>query len=424
MSQESTAASQANAAQAKPSDVKTTNTAANVSGADAIARFAKAERERSTAKPAETEAAPETTTAPESTAVEVKPDATSSETTAADTANADLTEAVSTTDESEAPAEAIAEAEASTKSGEEGEPDVLSPHSSLDPKLKEKIQKRINKEVAKRGALEREVQDLKAKLESQSAAKTTAEEKPAEAQSQTATPPPAGTGPLAEYTDVSKLRALEQDAVAAADQVQDLLDSPKAWKTYTIPDPDNTDQTVEVTAAKIGDKFYTREQLVEIRRKAVATQREVPQRLSFLKARDEATKAAHATFPYLADKNSPEYQIAQQARREPWLAGLPNAEWIIGVQIEGIKAIEAKKAAAATAAKKPADAKSAAVKLPTKPAGDQTAVSTSGPVERVSSDAKSKQRLAAEEEKMRGKKGVSGNDVAAFLALKDSLTSR
>lgn len=427
MPQESNPATSQPAAPAKSSDVKST-TAANVTAAQAVARFAQAEQQAGGASPTGTEAAtPPPATTPETPAAEAAPEAQSqgSETPEGESAQTDLPEASPVDESAQAPATAPTEGE---EHDEAGETDVLSPESPLDPRLKEKIQKRINKERAKRGEIERQVDQLKNELAAlkqaqQPAAETPAATTPTEepiAPAPSALPVP--PVPLADHNDVSKLKQLEQEAVIAVDSVQDLLDTSRGWKDYNVPNPDNPEETITISATKVGNQLYTREQLVEIRRKAISTMREVPQRIAFINAREAATQQAHQLFPFLKDKNSPEYQQAQAWRRgAPWLNNLPNADLIIGVQIEGMKAIEARKAAAAKVAEKP---KPAAVMPKVKPAGDQAAVSTAGAVERTSVEAKQRQTASAEMEKMRAKGGVTGSEVAAFLARKELLNSR
>jgi hypothetical protein len=98
-------------------------------------------------------------------------------------------------------------------------------------------------------------------------------------------------------------------------------------------------------------------------------------------------------FPFLADKSSPEYQLAQQVRREvPFIATLPNADYIAGALVRGLRAIEADRQAA-TKATKPAPVRAIAPKAhsetPSAPArsnqlgGDEAKASVSREVNQI-----------------------------------------
>jgi len=88
---------------------------------------------------------------------------------------------------------------------------------------------------------------------------------------------------------------------------------------------------------KIGEALFTELDLKRKLREARRTLEDhIPQRAQFIAAKQQITKQAHERFPFLTDKQSAEYQMAEQGRRNPQYAALmamPNAEWILGVLV-------------------------------------------------------------------------------------------
>ena len=95
----------------------------------------------------------------------------------------------------------------------------------------------------------------------------------------------------------------------------------------------------------------------------------------------------------------------------PWMRNLPNADWIIGVQIEGLKAIEAKQKAKPEAKPKQA--------MSTKPPASQAVVSSAGGDVRTPSAAKAANQIEAMRMQLSKKGGVTANEAAAFLLARE-----
>ena len=321
---------------------------------------------------------------------------------------------------------------AAATSPEGDDDDVLSPTSTLDPATKEKLNKRVGKEVVKRKQLEaqlgKEADERKtlqgriAELESQIATKT-------EPAAQT---PPVLNGeaqPLANIGNVAELAKLQQEAKAAIRYAEETLDTPAKWRLKIVPlsDPDTGEAIIDPSTGearterfkvtKLGDQEVTEADMKAIMRRArITLEDQIPARTQFLQLQDAWRQKAVADFPFLTDKSSPDYQAAQAARRaNPWLAGLPQSDWIIGVQVEGLKAIESRKAKAKGEAETKAKAK-----VPPKAPADQTTVSASTAAPR-STAGSAKTALAAEREKLLAKRGVTGADAVSFLQRTSSL---
>ncbi|MFZ9959961.1 MAG: hypothetical protein ACO3GP_06180, partial [Candidatus Limnocylindrus sp.] len=141
---------------------------------------------------------------------------------------------------------------------------------------------------------------------------------------------------------------------------------------------------------------------------------DIPARTQFLQQRNQAQQLAYEKFPFLKDKSTPEYVAAQQAYLQmPWLKNLPNAEWIIGVQIEGLKALQAKEKGKAKPTKAPVIASS-------KPPSSQT-VATSGSSEsRVPASTKSATQVEALRQHLSKKGGVTTNEAVQFLLAREA----
>ena len=230
-------------------------------------------------------------------------------------------------DNSVNPDEATAESAEPSQEAEtpEGEADV--PSQDITPELQKKIDKRIGKEVAKRKALESRLAQLEAQIGEQTSSQS------AEQPAQKAAPAqmPANV-PLAQIDDFQSLSSLQQQAKEAKRFAQDQLDRD------------------DFEPIQIGDTVLGRSELKAILRNAEKTlDDDIPARSQFLTQKQQSQQVAHQMFPYLKDKNAPEYVLAQQALSQmPWMKNLPNADWIIGVQIEGLRSLEAKQKSAKT----------------------------------------------------------------------------
>lgn len=278
-----------------------------------------------------------------------------------------------------------------TEGEEEG---VLSHKSPLDKKLRGEIQERINKEVSKRKSLEEKVLELEAEVRRKEDVKTS----PAEA------PMPQGPLPLSEFNDLPSLEKHGDHAKKAARWARDQLDR-----------DDFTDEGIQING-----EVYDKPRLKAIIRAAeVALEDEIPARKTFLRQRSEMSQQAVTLFPFLQDKSSPDYQLAVAAYREnPWLRERPNADYIVGLVIEGKKAVEARVAAKSSPVAKP--------KAPpvAKPAGDQTAVSSGAPTNRGASGSTARAAMAAERGEFMKKGAISASEAVAFLLHREKLTKR
>ena len=295
----------------------------------------------------------------------------------------------STSAPEEAPAEsAEAEPQPEAQAEDAGEADV--PSQDITPELQKKIDKRIGKEVAKRKALEAQLNEMKlamAQAQTQQQPQTPAQPAPL-------APLPANV-PLAQIEDVQSLVALQQQAKEAKRFAQEQLDRD------------------DFEPFKMGNQVINRDSLKTILRNAEKTlDDDIPARAQFLTQKQEAQKLAHQMFPYLKNKETPEYVLAQQALQQmPWMRNLPNADWIIGVQIEGLKALEAKQKAKPESKPKPA--------MSSKPPASQSVVSSAGGDVRAPSATKAANQIEALRMQLSKKGGVTANEAAAFLLARE-----
>ncbi len=315
--------------------------------------------------------------------------------------------------ESTAPAEetetAAETTEAAPEETEEEADSVPSQTISFTPEQQKLLNKRIGKEVAKTKAMEAQKAELAAKV-AELEAKVAAP-----AQQAPVVVSPAPNTPLSDINDIVALGKVQETAKEAARYIEDTLDDPARWQTMT--DPNNEDRQVKVH--KIGEALFTETDLKRKLREARRTlEDQIPQRAQFLAAKQQITQNAHARFPFLTDKQSPDYQLAELGRRNPQYASLmamPNAEYLLGVLVKGHRAIEAEDAAKAAPAKKPA------VAIKPKPAADQTAVSASGAAARAPIGSAERQQIAAESAKLSAKGGITSDDAVGLLLKQSQL---
>jgi len=333
---------------------------------------------------------------------------TSTQTPETPTARAEQApELTATTEETPAPETTEVAPETPTP---EADP-VHSQTHSFTPEQQEIFNRRLRKELAKTSAIQSQMEEAKAKLS----------EMEAKLNSQQAAPPPpppvASNVPLSGFNDLASLADLKKTAKDALRYVEEVLEDPSRWNTSTVVDPVTGDER-DVTYHNIGDVSYTKADLISQRRQARATLEDhIPKREQFISTRVESTRQAHIQFPFLADTSSPEYKVAEAARKNPALASImsmPQAEYILGVQIRGLRAL-AEDAAAAAAKTKP--------KAPaSKPASDQVMVS-SGSASAVRQPATNGERgkLAAEMAKMGSKGGINSVDAQSLLLRHEQL---
>jgi len=278
-----------------------------------------------------------------------------------------------------------------------------------EARIREKVQKRVNEEVAKRKEMEDRIANLEAALKQAQQPKPV-DEKPA----------PVGKGPLADINDLDSLATRMRQAKEA-----------QRWAQAHLNRGDIGE------GVQLGDNILDRDNLINIVREADITINDhVPERQKFLMSKAEAIKQAHGLFPFLNDPKSEDFKIAQQAyQANPWLQDLPNADFIVGVQVEGLKAIKMKqeirekmRAEAASKNSKPSPAAPAAKPgLPAKPlpvakpAGDQTAVSSNTSAARVPTQSVAKRALESDRQKLSTKGAVTASEAAALLQRSDQL---
>jgi hypothetical protein len=290
------------------------------------------------------------------------------------------------------------EEQAPEENQEAQDQNVLSQLRNLDPntrnlverliketraKDQESINRRIGKEVAKTKSLEARLAEMESAP-------------PKEKEVQVPVTLPTADQPLANINDKATLTVEYRKARDVYRMVDDLI----------MAGPD------EMGEYKVEDKTFTKEQLIQIRRNSAKMVDEfIPQRLRFLDAKEQHTALAKKDFPWLNQPESQEYKLAQEQRRSaPWLAALPNSDYLVGVFVEGIKALQEK-----------ATPKVAPITPPARKApSDQTASSqtASGGV-RDGGLSIQRERVQGSMQKMSKAGGVNGRDVAAFLLNKE-----
>ncbi len=280
--------------------------------------------------------------------------------------------------------------------------------NSLTPEIQEILNKRIAREVAKTKAKQAQLEaDYQAKVaELQSKAPVTAPEP---------TTPVVLTGqPLAEINDSATLNKLQQTAKEAIRYVEDVLEDPSQWKAITIPDGQGGEQSIKVHAIGQGKDqvLYTEADLRAQRRKAKVTLEDhIPSRAQFLNSRTTAQQEAYKAFPFLTNKTSAEYQMVEAAKRNPANAAIlsmPNADYALGLMVEGQMAIQAREAAKG----KPVVTKP---KVAVKPPSDQTAVSAStAPTREPAGNQAAARRLQAQKDSLK-KGNINPQDAAKLL---------
>lgn len=302
--------------------------------------------------------------------------------------------------EGTAPA-AAEETPAAAETIPEEDADTVHSQTSFTPEQQAILNKRIGKEVKKTAAIkeqyERKIAEMEARLNERATSPAT--ETPA------APPAPiaAGDQPLANIHDFTALGTLQKQAKDAIRYVEEVLDRNADGE----PLPQGWDKKSLKEAA---------------RNARITLEDHIPMRAQFITQRQQFSQQAAQEFPYLTDKSAPEYQSVQAAyRSHPWLNSLPNADMIVAFQIEGMKAIEAKRAAAKAASTTPAKPliKPAAT---VRPGGDQTAApSGASPATRVPVETATRQKLAAEKAKILAKGGVTAEEGVALLQRNEQL---
>lgn len=303
---------------------------------------------------------------------------------------------VETPDTEESKVEAEAQAEVEAAEPEESETDVLSKSTSLTPEQQAIIDKRIGKAVAKQRKAERDAAELKLQI---AELQSKAEAQPAPAQdSPSLVPLPIGAPPLANINTIEGLQKLQSEAKQAV-------------------------RFAEISLRKISDggaapEGFTKDLLYEVLDNARTTLEDsIPARAQFLQTRHQVQQKASELFPFLNDRNSSDYKIAQGVwERHPYLRNTPDGDAAVGLIVEGLKAVESRNKVQA----KPAPVVNKPVISKPKPASDQTAVSATGS-ERVPVSTASDRALGAELAKLSLRGGVSASEYALSLSKQSQL---
>ena len=313
----------------------------------------------------------------------------------------------STTQESEAAPEAASEQEQAEPEAD----DVLSQLNQLDPKAQEvakallerqkerlvgKFEKRIGKEVGKRKtteqALSEQVQSLAQQLE----------QLRGQPKQETVPPPPLAnpSNPLSNINDISTLNQEFIKAKEAMRTAEDLIAQME----------DNNLDSIDY-----GGNQFNRQQVKSAFRNAKRIVEDyAPQQAQYLQARHQSTQIAFENFPWFKDRNSPEYVLAQKFMSDPSVAVRADKDFVVGLLVEGHKALEARKRAATT--------QTSTTKPKPKAPSSQTEFSSANAPTRAADSEVSRSRISAEVDKLSSKKGgLRVADAARLLLQREKL---
>ena len=315
-------------------------------------------------------------------------------------------------DEAQAPEAADSEAEKEAVEGDtEQEPETtdspetendLSQSDSVPPEKKAKweasVQKRIDKVIAEKKAIEAKLAEVEAKL----AAPQDTPEAPAPV-----------VIPLESPDDKTVAAKSEDDLEKLARDAQSALDfiegNELAIQKAALRDEDKV---------VIGGREFELNYLLEAKREAKRhLDRYIPARRQFLKANATAQQEAQTILPAMFTRGTPEYLEFQGLKRQyPALAAIPDAERLWALAKRGQQALAAEKAAAA----KPA-VRSAASTAP-KTAGDTGTTAAAKPTaSRTSATEKAKVKGELEKAVKRFESTGSQDDYSKVLILQTRL---
>jgi len=308
--------------------------------------------------------------------------------------------------------EATAEAEKVAVEGEsEQEPETtdspetendLSQSDSVPPEKKAKweasVQKRIDKVIAEKKALEAKLAEAEAKL--------TAPVDTPEAPAPVVIPLDNPDDKTVVAKSEADLEKLARDAQSALDFIES---NELAIQKAALRDEDKV---------VIGGREFELNYLLDAKREAKRhLDRYIPARRQFLKANATATQEAQTILPAMFTRGTSEYLEFQSLKRQyPALAAVPDAERLWALAKRGQQALEAEKQAAA----KPA-VKSAASTAP-KTAGDTGTTAAAKPTaSRTSATEKAKVNGELEKAMKRFESTGSTDDYSKVLILQNRL---
>lgn len=315
-------------------------------------------------------------------------------------------------DEAQAPEAADSEAEKEAVEGDtEQEPETtdspetendLSQSDSVPPEKKAKweasVQKRIDKVIAEKKAIEAKLAEVEAKL----AAPQDTPEAPAPVVIPLDNPDDKTVAAKSE----ADLEKLARDAQSALDFIEG---NELAIQKAALRDEDKV---------VIGGREFELNYLLEAKREAKRhLDRYIPARRQFLKANATAQQEAQTILPAMFTRGTPEYLEFQGLKRQyPALAAIPDAERLWALAKRGQQALAAEKAAAA----KPA-VRSAASTAP-KTAGDTGTTAAAKPTaSRTSATEKAKVKGELEKAVKRFESTGSQDDYSKVLILQTRL---
>lgn len=265
--------------------------------------------------------------------------------------------------------------------------------SKLSPEQKERIERRIGKEVAKRKSLEAEISRLR----------TLANATPQVIPQPVAQRADPADGPLAGVTDPAEVQRRADEALEVKDWAQSQLDN-------------------EVTEARLGGVVYDRAALRNaVRNSDKFITRDVPKQLTFIQDKAKADRQTAELFgseSWMGDRSSEGYQAYLQILRDPAIAKRPNATWIAAVQVQGL--IDVQRRMQSTGKKAEPIVEQAKARAP----GSQTASGGGFGPTRESGSSKAVAALEADLEKLRGKRGVTGRDVENYFRKMEDTRTR
>lgn len=255
-------------------------------------------------------------------------------------------------DEAQAPEAADSEAEKVAVEGDtEQEPETtdspetendLSQSDSVPPEKKAKweasVQKRIDKVIAEKKAIEAKLAEVEAKL--------VAPQDVPEAPAPVVIPLESPDDKTVAAKSEADLEKLARDAQSALDFIEG---NELAIQKAALRDEDKV---------VIGGREFDLNYLLDAKREAKRhLDRYIPARRQFLKANATAQQEAQTILPAMFTRGTPEYLEFQGLKRQyPALAAIPDAERLWALAKRGQQALEAEKAAAAKAPVKPASA--------------------------------------------------------------------
>ena len=229
---------------------------------------------------------------------------------------------------------------------ENGESEASEPEEEVVEGLPRRVRKRIDTLTARNKALEARLAAVEAKQS----------QPQAEVQSQSPSAPVVlpNQNPLHQVVDLRQLAAMEQQADSALDVVDNLLldleDNPEAVerqlqaRKVELKGPDGQPD-YSVTRMK--------RHLLEIRRDATTVIRSAPKQRQALYEEQQASAAAAADFPWLAQAESEErrhYDQVVKGPRAQLIRSLgPDHQYLAAVFAEGLKVLHARKGAKAKA---------------------------------------------------------------------------